>query len=127
MKLTHTLHSANRSLVLVRRIVADLQRTRDGFRTQRRELLRKELREQGVERADLEQVVERQRNQLRALKRELGDIGAVYREGLVRFRALSSQGPLELIWKPGADALESWCHSDGVTRPISELPSDALG
>jgi hypothetical protein len=107
-----TVDSANRALVLVRRIVQDVvayyPRLRD-LRTEREEL--NLSRNTGERRARVQREIEGIAERLRDLKEELADIGCELKdwvEGLVDFPALHENRKVWLCWKLGDSEITHW-------------------
>ncbi|HMQ15685.1 MAG TPA: DUF2203 domain-containing protein [Phycisphaerae bacterium] len=106
-----TVESANRSLVLVRKVVADFVAGYKHLMELRRRQERVVVGQQGerlaAERAEIEQVAER----LRALNDELADVGCELKDaavGLVDFPAMREGRRVCLCWKLDEPSITHW-------------------
>ena len=118
-----TVAEANRTLPLVRRVVADIVRAHEAAT-----VLHARLEDRnGASRSEIEGELERTVDRLHALVDELRDIGCElkdYRIGLVDFIAKHHGREINLCWKLGEESIQHWHElHDGFSarQPVSLL------
>ncbi|HEX8341389.1 MAG TPA: DUF2203 domain-containing protein [Tepidisphaeraceae bacterium] len=117
------LSDANRTLPLVRRVVADVVRTHEDATVLHAKLEHRT----GPQRSDVEKELERTVDRLHALVDELREIGCElkdYRMGLVDFLATHHGREINLCWRLGEESIQHWHElHDGFSarQPVSLL------
>ena len=115
-----TLEEAERTLPLVRRIVADLVSAYPGWRAgvAKYEALSLEARPEGGETAEMVAVrdaVAAKAERIDGYLRELEEIGCVFKgfdAGLVDFHSLRDDRPIYLCWRLGEERISHWHEID---------------
>jgi len=118
-----TLEQANRSLPLVKRIVADIVATHERATRQQGALEKAKGAEQKAAKAELDAIVGR----LETLVDELSDVGCElkdYETGLIDFVGRHEGRDVYLCWKLGEEQITHWHELDAGfagRKPVSQL------
>ncbi|GMV96451.1 MAG: DUF2203 domain-containing protein [Phycisphaerae bacterium] len=121
-----TVAEADRALVLVRRIVADIVRDYRRLCELHRSFYRFDSRGSSAQAEEARQEYVRLTDQLSELREELEEIGCElkdYERGLVDFPSQRQGRPILLCWKLGEDRVRHWHEIDagfGGRQPITE-------
>jgi hypothetical protein len=129
-----TVDQANRTLPLVKRIVADIV---DEYGRWKEHVFRYELvaagstAQQGetAEQVELRGRVDDSAQRINDFVEELARIGCIFKgfeEGLVDFRARMEDRDVLLCWKLGEDAIEYWHELDAGFRGRQPIPLELL-
>ncbi len=123
-----TVDEANRTLPLVRRIVADIVSTHGQLveRLQEYRTLHADAEADGQRRKKLESELEELTSTVNRFVAELEEIGVLFKgfeEGLVDFYALMDGRPIFLCWKLGEESIEWWHELEAGFAGRQALPA----
>ncbi len=123
-----TVDEANRTLPLVRRIVADIVSTHGQLveRLQEYRTLDADAEADGQRRKKLESELEELTSTVNRFVAELEEIGVLFKgfeEGLVDFYALMDGRPIFLCWKLGEESIEWWHELEAGFAGRQALPA----
>lgn len=124
-----TWEEANRTLPLVRRIVADIRRAHDELQAplERFRRLVESSREAGTEARTLRAELDQRAKKLNAFVDELTEVGCHFKgfdEGLVDFYSFRDGRPVLLCWRAGETEIGHWHDVDAGFAGRRPIPLD---
>ena len=124
-----TWEEANRTLPLVRRIVADIRSAHEALQPplERFRRLVEASREAGAEARELRRELDQRAKRLNAFVDELSEVGCHFKgfdEGLVDFYSLRDGRPVLLCWRAGEPEVGHWHDIDGGFAGRRPIPVD---
>ncbi len=124
-----TWQEANRTLPLVRRIVADIRRAHEDLQAplERFRRLVESNREAGAEARALRTELDQRAKKLNGFVDELGEVGCHFKgfdEGLVDFYSFRDGRPVLLCWRAGEPEVGHWHDVDAGFAGRRPIPAD---